>query len=245
MSERKELYFVSDVHLGLKSYDPVEREARFLSFLKGLPRERVAALYLLGDIWDFWYEYRDVVPKIGAKVVAEFISLMDSGVQVYFCPGNHDIWTFSYFESLGMKRIDQPHCFEFEGRTFCVGHGDALGGAALGYRILQAIFKSKIAQSLFSTLHPWLAFRFGLGWSSSNRKIHKKDYNFDCAKEPLYKFTLESSGQMKVDYFIFGHFHDAVDEMLPGGARFFVMNDWMRGGVSYVRFNGSSCELHF
>ena len=93
MAERNLIYFVADVHLGLRMQDPAEREARFIDFLKGLPAESMRALYLLGDIWDFWYEYRDVVPRSSARVVAQFIRLMDAGVEVWFCPGNHDIWT--------------------------------------------------------------------------------------------------------------------------------------------------------
>ena len=94
---RRLVYFVSDVHLGLRTADPVERERRFLSFLDGIPAEETRALYLLGDIWDFWYEYRDVVPREGARVVAKFIALMDEGVQVCFFPSNHDMCCFSFF----------------------------------------------------------------------------------------------------------------------------------------------------
>ena len=122
-------YFVSDVHLGLGWKDPKEREERFLKFLSLIPREEVRALYLLGDVWDFWFEYKDVIPREGSRVVAKLISLMDDGVEVHFCPGNHDIWTFSYFESIGMKRFDQPFFTSIAGRRFCLGHGDLLGGA--------------------------------------------------------------------------------------------------------------------
>ena len=129
MAERKLVYFVSDVHLGLRTVDPAEREARFIAFLKGLPAQEMRALYLLGDIWDFWYEYRDVIPREGARVVAALIGLMDAGVEVWFCPGNHDIWTYSYFEQLGMHRFEQPYYVTLDGKDFCLGHGDLLGGA--------------------------------------------------------------------------------------------------------------------
>ena len=101
MGKRNNTYFVADVHLGLRTADPKEREERFIDFLKSIEQD-AKALYLLGDIWDFWYEYRDVVPKTGARVIAQLIRLMDLGVEVFFFEGNHDIWTFSYFESLGM-----------------------------------------------------------------------------------------------------------------------------------------------
>ena len=161
MAERKLVYFVSDVHLGLRTVDPAEREARFIAFLKGLPAQEMRALYLLGDIWDFWYEYRDVIPREGARVVAALIGLMDAGVEVWFCPGNHDIWTYSYFEQLGMHRFEQPYYVTLDGKDFCLGHGDLLGGAKRGYKLMIKVFHNRAAQWLFSLLHPWMAYRGG------------------------------------------------------------------------------------
>ena len=242
MAGREGVYFVSDVHLGLRTADPQEREERFLAFLNGIPCEQTRALYLLGDIWDFWYEYRDVVPRIGMRVVARLISLMDAGVQVYFCPGNHDIWTFSFFESLGMKKISQPHYVDIGGKTFCLGHGDTLGGCPRTYAFMLKIFRCRPIQRVFSTLHPWLAFRFGLGWSKSNRRSHKP-YEFRGEQEPLYRFCTERAALRKADYYIFGHFHCRVDMPLPDGSRLYVLKDWMDGGMPHGYFNGSSFEL--
>lgn len=241
MAERRLVYFVSDVHLGLQIKDPADRERRFVSFLRGLPEEETRALYLLGDIWDFWYEYRDVVPREGARVVAALIDLMDAGVEVWFCPGNHDIWTFSYFESLGMHRFEQPFFMSVSGKDFCLGHGDAIGGAKWSYSLMLKIFHNRFLQRLFSTLHPWIAFRIGLSWSNSNRRTHKP-YHFRGADEPLYRFALESSRTRHVDYFVFGHFHDAVDLSLPGGSRLVVLKDWMDGGMPCAVFDGESLK---
>ena len=242
MAERQTIYFVSDVHLGLEIADPREREERFVAFLKGIPVESTKALYLLGDIWDFWYEYRDVVPRTGARVVAALIALMDAGVEIWFCPGNHDIWTYSYFESLGMHRFDQPLHVRLEGKDFCLGHGDLLGGAPWSYSLMLRIFRCRFLQRLFSTLHPWLAYRFALGWSRSNRRKHAP-YHFRGAEEPLYCFAVEESQRRHVDYFVFGHFHDQVDLTLPTGARLLVLKDWMEGGMPCGVFTGSSFEL--
>lgn len=242
MKDLKQIIFVSDVHLGLKNLCPEEREERFLSFLKQISREETEAVYLLGDIWDFWYEYRDVVPRTGMRVVAEFVSLMDAGVKLYFCRGNHDIWTFSFFEELGVRIIEQPYVFEYAGKRFCVGHGDTLGGAKPGYRFMQAIFHCRFVQRLFSTLHPWFAYRLGLGWSGHNRKSHKP-YSFRGADEPLYKFALEYSGREHIDYFVFGHFHDNVDLSLPSGARLVVLKDWLSGQEPCAVFGANGFEL--
>ena len=163
-------YFVSDVHLGLQVHDPEERERRFAGFLRSLP-EDTQALYLLGDIWDFWYEYRDVVPKGYLRVLSALQDLMDRGVKVFFFEGNHDIWTYSYFEELGMVKLTQPHLVEIDGKTLCLGHGDGLGPVPAGYRFLRGVFHSRVTQFLFSMLHPWIAFRFGNGWSKNNRLL--------------------------------------------------------------------------
>ena len=241
MEERTLVYFVSDVHLGLRTADPAERENRFLGFLDSIPGNALA-LYLLGDIWDFWYEYRDVVPREGARVVHKLMSLMDKGVRVYFFPGNHDLWCFSFFESLGMKRCSQPQLVQIGEKTLCLGHGDLLGGGRPGYSLMQKIFKNRAVQACFSTLHPWLAFRMGNGWSGNNRK-RRKAYHFQGEKEPLYRFAVQQSEQIHLDYFIFGHFHDAVDLALPTGARLIVLKDWIDGGTPHAVLDSASGQL--
>ena len=239
MSTRKLTYFVSDVHLGLRVADPDARERRFADFLNSRPQE-TDALYLLGDIWDFWYEYRDVVPKGYIRVFAALQSLMDRGVKVYFFQGNHDVWTYSYFEELGMKRLEQPALVEIGGKTFCLGHGDGLGPVPMGYRFLRVIFHNRVLQFLFSLLHPWLAFRLGNGWSRKNRLARHEEYVFKGQAEPLYKFAEKFSNENKVDYFVFGHYHsEVVDLELPSGASLYLLKDWM-DGVSYMYFDGIS-----
>ncbi len=227
MEERTLDYFVSDVHLGLDVKDPAGREARFVSFLSSIPRERTRALYLLGDIWDFWYEYHDVVPKGYVRVFAQLLDLMDAGVQVFFFQGNHDIWCFHYFESLGIRILQQPCVVEIGGRTFCLGHGDGLGPGHFWYKVMRKGFRCRFLQSIFSLLHPYLAFRLGKGWSKKSRVAKSREYVFRGADEPLYKFAVEFSRSTQVDYFIFGHFHVSENIALPTGARLMILKDWM------------------
>ena len=242
MKQKTLTYFVSDVHLGLQVADPAGREARFVSFLRGIPAEETEALYLLGDIWDFWYEYRDVVPKGYVKVFAALCDLMDRGVKVYFFQGNHDVWAYSYFEELGMIRLEQPCLVEIAGKRFCVGHGDGLGPVPFGYRFLRSIFHCRLLQVLFSMLHPWVAFRFGNNWSKNNRLSHDKEYSFGGAGEPLYKFAVEYSAENKIDYFIFGHYHDDVRLTLPSGAEFLILKDWIHSSP-YIVFDGTGLKV--
>ena len=235
--DKRLTYFVSDVHLGLEVNDPADRERRFVDFLQSVP-EDTASVYLLGDIWDFWYEYRDVVPKGYVRVLAALQALMDRGVEVYFFQGNHDIWTYSYFEELGLKKLTQPCVVEIEGKHFCLGHGDGLGPTPFGYRLIKYIFNNKPIQTLFSMLHPWIAYRIGNVWSKHSRLSHYEQYVFKGAEEPLYQFSENYSHQNKVDYFIFGHYHAAADETLPGGSRLLLLKDWMSSSP-YICFDGT------
>ena len=237
MSTRRLTYFVSDVHLGLQVADPDARERRFADFLNSLPQE-TEALYMLGDIWDFWYEYRDVVPKGYVRVLAALQSLMDRGVKVYFFQGNHDVWTYSYFEELGMIRLTQPALVKIGDKSFCLGHGDGLGPVPFGYKFLRGVFHSRVLQFLFSTLHPWIAFRLGNSWSRRNRLAHHEEYVFKGPGEPLYQFAEKFSSENQVDYFVFGHYHSEVADMkLPSGASLYLLKDWMEGSP-YMYFDG-------
>ncbi len=243
VKERDLTYFVADAHLGLDVLDPQDREDRFVAFLRSVDTERTDALYLLGDIFDFWYEYHDVVPKGYARVFAALQDMMAAGVKVYFFQGNHDVWTYHYFEDMGMVRLTQPAVVTIGGRTFCLGHGDGLGPAPTSYRILRWIFHNRVLQFLFSTLHPRIAFWLGNTWSRHNRRRHfrRGAYVFKGEEEPLYKFAVDFSKQQHVDYFIFGHFHAKVDLTLPTGARLFVLKDWFDSNDRLVFRAGDPC----
>ena len=223
--ERNLTYFVADVHLGLDFKDKARREARFVKFLRDIPAESTQALYLLGDIWDFWYEYRDVVPRGYTKVFAALHALMDAGVKVYFFEGNHDIWTYSYFEELGLKKLEQPHFVRIDGKRFCLGHGDGLGKGMTGYKILKWIFCNKTIQALFSALHPRWAFSLGNNWSRGSRLAKGETYKFRGSDEPLYQYL--DSLKDRADFYIFGHYHNHWEGSLPGGGHLLLLRDWM------------------
>ena len=223
------IVFASDVHLGLRKGDPAEREHRFVAWLRGLALGKGDSLFLLGDIWDFWYEYKYVVPKDGIRVIAALLDLMDRGVAVYFAPGNHDIWCFHWFEELGMHKIDpQPAVFKLEGKKFMVAHGDGLGNDKKSFLFLRKIFHSKFCQALFSTLHPRLAFSFALRWSDGNRRTHGH-YVWKGKEEKLYRYACSQPSD--IEYSIFGHFHTPVEETLPSGAKLIILDDWIDGGT--------------
>lgn len=240
MAGRSLTFFASDVHLGLDVADPAAREARFVDFLKSIPAASTEALYLLGDIWDFWYEYKYVVPKGYAKVFAALNELMESGVKVYFFPGNHDIWAYHYFESMGITVVrDRWLVTEIGGKTFCLSHGDGLGRGMYGYKFMRAVFHGRFFQVLFSTLHPRIAFGIGRTWSRRSRLAKQKKYVFKGEAEPLYGWASELSGKQKIDYFVFGHYHCPYSATLPSGSQFVLLDDWMDGSP-YLCFSPSS-----
>lgn len=240
--ERQRVYFVSDVHLGLNVCDPDERERRFVKFLREIPSDSTASLYLLGDIWDFWYEYHDVVPKGSVRVFAALMDLIAAGVEVVFFPGNHDMWTYGYLESMGIKIVDQPFFVTLGGKNFCLGHGDGLGPGMRGYKMMKAVMRNGVARALFSSLHPRLSFAFSRKWSEKGRLAHGEKYIFRGADEPLYKYAVNVLSRRNIDYFIFGHFHTSYDAELPGGARLMILPDWLEDS-DYLYFDGISVRL--
>jgi len=179
------------------------------------------------------------VPKGYVRVLSALQELMDRGVKVYFFQGNHDVWTYRYFEELGMVKLVQPCVVQIAGKRFCLGHGDGLGPVPFGYRFLRGLFHNRLAQTLFSALHPWLAFRLGNGWSRNNRLAHDVQYEFGGENEPLYKFAKDFASENEVDFFIFGHYHVEVDTVLPSGARLMILKDWIHSSP-YLCFDGVS-----
>ena len=145
-----------------------------------------------------------------------------------------------------MVKLAQPALVEIEGKRFCLGHGDGLGPVPMGYRFLRGMFRSPVTQFLFSLLHPWIAFRFGNGWSKGNRLSHDQEYVFRGADEPLVKFAEQYALDNKVDYFIFGHYHADVHMTLSSGAELHVLKDWIHSSpylyFSGMGISGGSCQ---
>lgn len=246
MEGRNRYYFLSDTHLGLRFGDYARRERLFASFLQQIPKS-AKALYLLGDIFDFWYEYKDVIPRGYTRTLGALAALADAGVEVHFFNGNHDIWTYSYFErELGfiMERR-QPVVIKLSGKNFCLAHGDALVEGERGYKVLKAIFTCRPLQHLFSMLHPRLAFNFGYGWSRHNRLARGVQYEFREEREPIMQFAERfQQGRPegdKIDYFIFGHYHFDIERELENGGRLFLLGEGINK-FDYLVFDGERVE---
>lgn len=252
MQEKNLYYFVSDVHLGMKTKDAREHEAKFVSFLDGLP-SNTKALYLLGDIFDFWYEYKHVIPSGHTRVLGRLAQLADSGVEVFFFKGNHDLWAYGYFEKeIGMIVLPQPSVVEIEGTKFCLGHGDGLGKISFGFKLIRGMFYNRALQMLFSTIHPRWALGIGYAWSrhSANKRCkNKAQYVFQREKTPIYKFAndygtyLRSATGESIDYYIFGHYHAATQMDVASGGKMIILGDWIAAEPAYLVFDGESISF--
>jgi len=242
--QRTKTYFISDVHLGLPNHNlSLEREQKLVTWLDSI-KEETQALYLLGDIFDFWYEYKYVVPKGYVRFMAKIAEFTDQGIPVYFFTGNHDVWAFDYFEQeLGMTIIRHATTVQISGKKFHLAHGDGLGPADVGFKLLKWLFTNKFAQFMFSRIHPNFALWLGNSWSRKKRYSEKIDnLQFEgLEKEWLIAYAKDILTKEPIDYFLFGHRHIAVNLMIDK-AQFINLGDWIHN-FTYSVFDGKKLSL--
>ncbi len=236
-------FFISDVHLGLKGFTPLEREKSFASFLANLPAE-TAGVYLLGDIFDFWYEYKYVIPRGFTRTLGALSSLCDRGVRVCFLNGNHDVWTYNYLQNeIGLEMLEEMTIVDIEGCRFCLAHGDELIGDS-SHLFLKRVFRSRTLQRLFSSIHPRWAFGLASRWSRHNRLSCGDNFTFRGESDPLYDVASEFEKRNRVDHFIFGHMHTPGNNITPGGAGFYILGEWING-CDYLVYNSNTNKLEW
>jgi len=245
LSKNKNIYFVSDAHFGLSGPDgSLPRERLFADWLE-IIKEDAGEVYLLGDIFDFWFEYKRVVPRGYTRVLGKIAELTDSGIPVHFFTGNHDIWVFDYLPAeTGMIIHKEPFPTVFSGKKFYLAHGDGLDENDRGFRLMKRIFTSRTLQWMFSRLHPNFAVWFAHKWSHNSR--YSKDlivpYRGD-EKEEHVIFANRMLDKEHFDYFVFGHRHMPFDMPLKNGiSRCINIGDWL-WHFSYGVFDGTRMEL--
>ncbi len=239
------IFFASDFHLGLKAGShPPDREKKVVKWLEETaPMAR--EIYLLGDVFDFWWEYKLVVPRGFTRFLGAVSTITDAGIPVHFFTGNHDMWTTDYLSGeCGMSVHREPYTAIIDDRRFHLAHGEGLGSTKVLYRILLSIFRNKTLRALYASLHPSIGVKIGHIWSLHSRLGKGERLAFRGEEnEDLIKYArdiLEQKGN--IDYFIFGHRHIAMSLRIKEGAGIVFLGDWINEG-SYAVWNGSELTL--
>lgn len=249
MPNRDKLYFASDFHLGAPSYESSrEREMMMVSWLDMIKAD-AAEVFLMGDVFDFWFEYRTVIPKGYLRFFGKLAEMADAGIKIYFFKGNHDMWMFDYFEKeLGATIITNELIIERSGKKFYLHHGDGLGPGDYKYKFLKKFFRSKLCQWLFARVHPNLGVGIANYWSSHSRIANtKKEKGIPNPKrlEFLPVFCNELTKTEYYDYLIFGHRHRTADMLLNNNkSRYINLGEWVLTR-SYAVFDGTDVELRY
>ena len=246
MDKGKRVYFISDMHLGASTLEsPRKTEKRVVRWLDSV-KDTASAIYMLGDVLDYWYEYRSVVPRGYVRFFVEIAELTDSGVEVHWLIGNHDIWIFDYLPSeIGIIVHRESFVTEIAGKRFYLGHGDGEGEISFGFRLIRWIFRNRICQLLYASVHPRWTVSFADGCSSGSRRSGRGTLKFkDDAANPLVVFAEKYNRRENgaIDYFVFGHQHIAFQRPLSSGGSITLTGDWI-SLFTYAEFDGTALTL--
>ncbi len=247
LQPNKKIYFLSDFHLGTPdAAASLQREKTIVAFLDSIKQD-ASAIFLVGDMFDFWFEYRTVVPKGFVRLLGKLAELSDSGIKLHFFVGNHDMWIRDYFQKeLGMQVYFEPTTFEFNGKKFQVGHGDGQGPGDHKYKFLKKIFRSQLCQWLFGILPPALGMGIANYFSRKSREADKsaEETFLGEDKEWLITYCREALQKEHFDYFVFGHRHLPIDFSLTESSKYFNLGDWI-SFMSYAVFDGNTASLNY
>ena len=247
MSPAKKIYFLSDFHLGAPDAPTsLQREKKIIAFLNEIISD-AEQIFILGDLFDFWFEYKKVVPKGYVRILGKLAEITDRGIPVHFFVGNHDMWMKNYFQTeLNIPVYFEPVAFEFNGKKFLLGHGDGLGPGDHGYKFIKKVFRNKIAQTLFGLIPPFIGMKLADYFSRKSRaKTGQSDEVFlGEEKEWLVIYSKDTLKKKHYDYFIFGHRHLPIDIKLDEKSRYINLGDWIKYD-SYGVFDGVQFELKY
>lgn len=242
---REDTYFLSDLHLGAPYMkDSRENERRIVSFLNSISG-KAKTIYLLGDILDYWYEYRYVVPRGYVRFFGKLAELSDAGVRIVWLKGNHDIWIFDYLpEELGIEVVDGYIIEEINGKKVFLSHGDGLGKLDPKFKFIRGMFRNRVCQWLFSGIHPRWTVPFAYNWSAHSRKGgEERGIPDELLLKNLRDFVVDyHRSHPEVDYFMFGHIHILSREEIEAGCEMIVLGEWIHT-FSYARMNERGLEL--
>jgi UDP-2,3-diacylglucosamine hydrolase len=240
----QKVYFASDFHLGTPDHQSsIAREKKITRWLDRAA-EDAAAIFLLGDIFDFWFEYKKVVPKGFVRFQGKLAAIADSGIPIYIFTGNHDLWMFDYFKKeFGIPVYHNPVKLDVDGTKFLVGHGDGLGPGDNKYKRLKKLFTNRLAQRSFAFLHPSIGVGLAHRWSRQSRLANTKyEDQFYGVNEHLLIYCKEIEARDHHDYYIFGHRHLVLDMEVGKSSRYLNSGDWVNHS-NYIVFDGQTCQM--
>ncbi len=247
MNNNKKIYFLSDAHLGLPNHkESLVREKLLVEWLETV-RKDAEEIFLVGDIFDFWFEHKRVVPKGFTRFLGKLSEVCDSGIPVHFFTGNHDLWIFGYLPAeTGVILHREKFICERSGKRFLIAHGDALGPKDKSFKLLKKLFLNKICQWFFKRLHPNFTMWIGINWSKGSR-YNDKSENLRFLgedKERLIAYAKRKLSQEYYDYFIFGHRHVPYEFKLGEKTKFINLGDWITN-FTYAEFDGKDLNLKY
>lgn len=241
----KKLFFASDFHLGIPNKSSSnEREKKIISWLSSIETE-AQVVFLLGDVFDFWFEYKKVIPKGFVRLQAKIAQMCDNGIEIHYFTGNHDMWVFDYFtEELGVKMHNAEMEFNCNGKQFYIAHGDGLGPGDNGYKFIKKVFSNPFCKFLFRWIHPDIGIGIADFWSKRSRGENSANDEIFLGKEKewLYIYCKEIISSRKVDYFVFGHRHLVLDLNIEEVSRYINLGDWFKA-CNYAEFDGLELTL--
>ena len=243
----KKIYFASDFHLGVPSHEKsIEREKVLVKWLDSI-KETAEEIYLVGDLFDFWFEYKHTIPKGHVRFLGKIAEMTDSGIPIHFFTGNHDMWMFDYLpKEIGVTIHRNNIHRKWNGKNFFIGHGDGLGPGDRFYKFIKNFFASKICQWLFARIHPNLGMGIANYWSKKSRisNMKKGDEFMGDEKEWLYIYAKEILEKEHFDYFIFGHRHLILDlEIKENKSRYINLGEWVTEKQYFASFDGENLIL--
>ena len=243
---RTKIYFASDFHLGAPNHEEsFIREKRIIAWLDSI-KDDAAEIYLVGDIFDFWFEYKHAIPKGFVRFQGKIAELTDSGIKVKVFTGNHDMWIFDYLpKELGFELFTEPTTKTYGNKNFYIGHGDGLGPGDRKYKMIKWFFASKFCQWAYARIHPNFGLSFAFAWSRSSRKTNMKyDAQFHGEdKEFLIQYCKDYvSKDNSIDYFVFGHRHLPLEIKINEKATYFNLGEWIKQNT-YAVFDGEKLEM--
>jgi len=244
MNSGKKIYFASDFHLGSHVDDgKLVRERKIVRWLDSIKAD-CEELWLLGDVFDFWFEYKHVVPKGHIRLLGKLAEFADAGIPIHIFSGNHDIWMFGYFTEQFNAVIHHGLVErDWGGKRFVIAHGDGLGPGDHGYKFIKAVFRNKLAQRLFAFLHPWIGVNLARFFSRKSREATgDKDDVFLGDEEYLIQYCKTRSESEHIDYFIFGHRHMLLDIDIKPNSKYVNLGEWFTG-CNYATFDGSELQI--